>query len=130
MSFLAGVFYTGGHGYGQTIPDGQVPIAISVTAVRPTSMPLCSCDTNLDDLAPARIDGAMLGPADFVWYRSYKLQLLVPRTYVLLLWKHQTYQVHVESWSFVLVLMFPFTYPFMHRARWEVVEDNSERCSL
>lgn len=43
--------------------DEQVPVAISVTAVRLTSVPLCSCDTNLDDLAPARIDGAMLGPA-------------------------------------------------------------------
>lgn len=64
IGFLAGVFYTGGHGYGQAIPDGQVPVAISVTAVRPTSMPLCWCDTNLDDLAPARIDGAMLGPAE------------------------------------------------------------------
>lgn len=31
MSFLADVFYPDGHGYGQAIPSGRMPIAISTT---------------------------------------------------------------------------------------------------
>jgi hypothetical protein len=42
MSFLAGVFYPDGYGYGQAIPSGRVPIAISTYEALAIFLVICS----------------------------------------------------------------------------------------